>query len=155
LSAIVFCCKKWHNLFGARILLPAAIMFLLRRRARELSCNMTGPAKTKPQLQVLLITSLSLSLSLSLSTLLCFHLSLLFLQKINCELLPDEPTVSLHQCCLLLAPPLGILFSVILTISLGGLGPRHVAVISKQGNGQVDLLILDSLYKVDLLFPLL
>ncbi len=71
LSAIVFCCKKWHNLFGARFLLPAAIMFLLRRRARELSCNMTGPAKTKPQLQVLLITSLSLSLS----TLLCFHLS--------------------------------------------------------------------------------
>ncbi len=108
MSAIVFCCKKWHNLFGARILLPAAIMFLLRRRAHELSCIMTGPTKTQPQLQVLLITSLSLSLSLS--TLLCFHLSLLFLQKINCELLPDEPTVSLHQCCLLLAPPLGILF---------------------------------------------
>ncbi|CAK9190137.1 unnamed protein product [Sphagnum troendelagicum] len=28
-----------------------------------------------------------------------------------------------------------------------GSSTRHVAVISKQGNGQVDLLILDSLYK--------
>jgi hypothetical protein len=65
-------------------------------------------------------TGTSDHLSLSRSQLFSVSISLLFLQKINCELLPDEPTVSLHQCCLLLAPPLGILFFCdgSLTISL-------------------------------------